>query len=90
MFAREELSLRVMEDQREGCVKATKPFHRGPFRLYSYSLTNSLRGRLALAFHQIKEILYPTNATLMPVPSKLTTIEPSSVSAHLSTFHRAL
>ena len=38
--------------KREGCVKATKPLHRGHYRLCTYSLTNSLRGRLALAFHQ--------------------------------------
>ena len=53
MFAREELSLRVMEDE---TVKSGLS-QRSPHRLYSYSLTNSLREHLAHASTKVKGYL---------------------------------
>ena len=44
MFAREELSLRVMEDEKRGLCQGNRASSSRP-RLYTYSLTNSLRGR---------------------------------------------
>ena len=42
VFAREELSLKVIKVFKERAVSRQKPIHRGPYRLFSYRLTDAM------------------------------------------------
>ena len=84
MFAREELSLRVMEDERvKEWAVSTQPSQ--TVLIQSHKLTS---GTSCTCFHQSQWIPFPSNALLLPKPSKFNTIEPSDVSAELFTPHR--
>ena len=53
--------------------------------IQSHKLTS---GTSCTCFHQKQRIPFPSNATLMPKPSKFKIIEPGDVSAELFTPHR--
>ena len=101
VFSREELSLKVLKVFKEWAVSRQKKiFSSRPFQtvlIQTHRLTSGDVLRVAMKPIMTvkrsppvsKVILFPTNATLLPVPSSLKTTQQGGVSAHLPTFHRA-
>ena len=98
VFAREELSLKVVKVCKERAVSRQKAFSSRPFQSVLIQTQTHIGDALRVAMKPImtvtcfppvsKVILFPTNTTPLPVPSRLKTNKQGGVSAHLPTFHR--